>query len=81
MKIPDAIRAVRSYVDEVRRVDIGRVDDTRRDPDKVALLMASVARNIATYTTISTLASDTGGAEDHWTTTRCGIIWGRCNGS
>lgn len=58
-----ALIAVRGYLDEIRRVDIARVDDTRRDPNKVAHLLRSLARNIATYASVSTLARDTGGSE------------------
>ena len=43
-----ATRAARDYLDEVRRVDIARVDGGRRDPDRVARVMASLARNVAT---------------------------------
>jgi predicted AAA+ superfamily ATPase len=51
--------AVRGYLDEIRRVDVSRVDDTRRDPNRVRRLLQSLARNVATPVTISTLAKDT----------------------
>jgi hypothetical protein len=54
---------VRSYLDEIRRVDIGRVDGTDRDPNRVRRLLASLGRNTATYATIRTLAADAGGAD------------------
>jgi predicted AAA+ superfamily ATPase len=61
---PDnARRAVRDYLDEIRRVDIGRIDGTRRDPDRVGQLLRSLARNVASYAAATTLARDTGGAE------------------
>ncbi|MGI8779103.1 MAG: ATP-binding protein [Solirubrobacteraceae bacterium] len=58
-----ALRAVRDYLDEIRRVDVGRVDGTRRDPEKVGQLLRSLARNVGTYAAATTLALDTGGAE------------------
>lgn len=57
------LRAVRDYLDEIRRVDVSRVGDARRDPDKVGQLMRSLARNAATYAAASTLARDAGGSD------------------
>lgn len=59
----DALRAVRDYLDEVRRVDIGRVDGKHRDPVRVGGLLRALGRNISTYATAATLAADTGGAD------------------
>ena len=58
-----AQRAVRDYLEEIRRVDVARVDDTRRDPAKVGALLRSIARNVATHATAATLARDAGGAD------------------
>lgn len=58
-----ALRAVRDYLDEIRRVDVARVDGARRDPDRVGQLLRSLARNVASYAAATTLARDTGGAE------------------
>lgn len=55
--------AVRDYLEEIRRVDIGMVDRMRRDPEKVARLLRSLARNVSTYASATTLAADTGGAD------------------
>lgn len=64
LEVELALTAVRGYLDEVRRVDIGRVDtETRRDPDKVLQLLRSVARNVATETPATTLARDAGGSD------------------
>ena len=60
---PQALQAMRDYLDEIRRVDIRRVDNVRRDPDRVGRLLASLARNVATSVSISALAHDTGGAD------------------
>lgn len=61
--VPQALLAVRDYLDEIRRVDISRVDNVRRDPDRVGRLVASLARNVATSVSMSALARDTGGAD------------------
>ena len=61
--VPDVLLAVRDYLDEIARVDVGRVDGTRRDPGRVSRLIASLARNVATHASATTLASDTGGAD------------------
>lgn len=63
MPAETATRAVRDYLDEIRRVDIVRVDGTRRDPDRVSRVLISLARNVATCVAASTLASDAGGAD------------------
>lgn len=55
--------ALTGYLDEIRRVDVGRVDAVRRDPERVGRLMQSLARNVSTYAAATTLAADTGGAE------------------
>jgi predicted AAA+ superfamily ATPase len=58
-----SLRAVRDYLEEIRRVDIGRVDMTRRDPEKVGRLLRSLARNVSTHAAATTLAVDAGGAD------------------
>jgi predicted AAA+ superfamily ATPase len=58
-----ALRAVRDYLEEIRRVDVSRVENRRRDPDKVGALLRSLARNVATYAAATTLAGDTAGAD------------------
>lgn len=61
--VQDALLAVRDYLEEIARVDIGRVDERRHDPGRVLRLLASLARNIATHAAATTLAKDTGGSE------------------
>jgi uncharacterized protein len=63
LELDDGLRAVRDYLDEIRRVDVRSVDGTRRDPGKVGQLLRSLARNVATYAAAATLAHDTGGAD------------------
>ncbi|MEQ9401512.1 MAG: DUF4143 domain-containing protein [Longimicrobiales bacterium] len=60
---PNALLANRDYLEEVRRVDIGRVDGVARDPERVARFLHSYARNVATHASMSTISADTGGAE------------------
>ena len=55
-----ALRANRDHLDEIRRLDIGNGDGRRRDPVRVAMLLRSLARNVATPAAVATLASDTG---------------------
>ncbi len=59
-----ALRAVRDYLEEIRRVDIERLEGRRRDPEKVTQLLRSLARNVATYAAASTLARDASGADE-----------------
>jgi predicted AAA+ superfamily ATPase len=60
--VEQALRAVRDYLEEIRRVDIGRVEGRRRDPERVGALLRSLARNVATHAATATLAGDTAGA-------------------
>ena len=61
--VQDGLVAVRDYLDEIARLDVGRVDARRRDPDRVARLLQSLARNVATHAAATTLAGATGGAD------------------
>lgn len=63
LPLAQSLRAVSDYLDEIRRVDISRVDGTRHDPAKVGHLLRSLARNVATYAAATTLAKDTGGSD------------------
>lgn len=63
LKPDQALLAVRGYLDEIRRVDIRRVDGKVRDPERVGRLLRSLARHVATYASQRTLAGDTGGSE------------------
>jgi predicted AAA+ superfamily ATPase len=61
LALAPARRAVRDYLDEVRRVDINRVDGVTRDPERVRRLFQSLARNTATRAPVTTLAADAAG--------------------
>ena len=54
------LRMNRGYLDEIRRVDVSRVSEKRRDPIKVARLLQSLARNVATPVAMTKLARDAG---------------------
>lgn len=62
-KEADARAMTRDYLDQIRRIDLERVDGVRRDPQKVGALLRSLARNVATEANISTLGADAGGSE------------------
>lgn len=61
--VSDGLLAVRDYLEEIARVDIGRVDATHRDPNRVTRVLQSLARNVATHAAATTLARDAGGAD------------------
>lgn len=63
LSLERSLRAVRDYLDEIRRVDIRRVDQTRYDPQNVGRLIRSLSRNVATYASAASLAADAGGAD------------------
>lgn len=58
-----ATGAVRSYLEEIRRTDIQRVDDVARDPQRVGRVLRSLARNVSTEVANTTLAADAGGSD------------------
>jgi predicted AAA+ superfamily ATPase len=60
----DALVAVSAYLDEIRRVDVSRVDGVTRDPARVQKLMRALARNIATQAATSKIIADSVG-DDH----------------
>ena len=51
------------YLEEIRRVDVSRVDGIRRDPENVGRVIRSLARNLATTVSARTIAADAGGAD------------------
>lgn len=63
LSVPQALRAVGDYLDEIRRTDISRVDGTRRDPERVGRILRALARNNATAVAATRLAADAGGAD------------------
>jgi len=61
--VTQSMQAMRDYLDEIRRVDIGRVDGRAYDPVRVGRLLRSLARHVATEASIATLRTDAGGAD------------------
>ena len=59
----DAVVATQGYLDESRLVDLGRLDGPTRDPENVARVLRSLARNTATEASASTIAADVSGVE------------------
>lgn len=59
----DSIVATQGYLDEVRRVDLHRLEGPKRDPENIARVLRSLARNTATEASASTIAADVSGAE------------------
>lgn len=51
-------KRVQDYVDAIVNIDISRVDGIEKNPQKVAVLMKSLARNISTEASIETLRRD-----------------------
>jgi len=63
LTVDRAQRLLRGYVGEIARADIQRVDGVRRDPDAVARLIRSLARNVATPASVSSLRADINGSD------------------
>lgn len=61
--VPQSMQAARDYLEEIRRVDVARVDGRSRDPGKVGHLLRALARHVATEASITTLSVDAGGAD------------------
>jgi len=57
-KTTSALRMARDYVEAVINYDVSRVDEVEKNPDRVRLLMRSLARNISTMATFQTIKSD-----------------------
>ena len=53
-----ALRMSRDYAEAVINHDVSRVDDVEKNPERVRLLLRSLARNVATLASIQTIKSD-----------------------
>lgn len=60
----DAMQANVDYLDDISRVDINRVDGGQRDPARVRRVIASLARNVATEASPTTIGRDSIDNED-----------------
>ncbi len=58
MKSTAALQVAVNYVESVINMDVSRVDGTEKNPERVRLLLRSLARNIATLTTQQTIMAD-----------------------
>jgi uncharacterized protein len=56
--VADAARALRDYLDRIRRTDIEAVDGVRRDPERVQAVLRSLARHVGTQAALTTIAAD-----------------------
>lgn len=54
----DALDVAYNYVDEVINLDVQRVDNTEKNPERVRQVLRSYARNISTMTTATTIMQD-----------------------
>lgn len=61
---PAALRVLRSYLADIQRTDIQRVDGVARDPIRVERVIRAYARHVGTEATMSTLLVDVDG-QDH----------------
>ena len=61
--LEEAIRVNRSYVADICRTDLQRVDGVRRDPQRVHRFLQSLARNVATLASLATIARDVSGPD------------------
>ena len=61
--VEQALRTLRGYLAESARVDLRRVDGVERDPNRVSVVMASVARYTASMASARRIAADVGGAD------------------
>ncbi|MDR1594020.1 MAG: DUF4143 domain-containing protein [Prevotellaceae bacterium] len=64
VSLDDAILLNRGYVDLLAEIDMSRVSNIKRDPQKVRTLLRSIARNIATLVDNTTLEKDIKTVED-----------------
>ncbi|MDR1342213.1 MAG: DUF4143 domain-containing protein [Prevotellaceae bacterium] len=64
VSLEDAALLNRGYVDLLAEIDMSRVSNVKRDPQKVRTLLRSMARNIATMVDNTTLEKDIKAAED-----------------
>ena len=60
LPVASAQKALRTYLDDVALVDVARVDDQRRDPERVTRVLRALARNVATEVSAARLAADAG---------------------
>ena len=55
---PAALRMSRDYVEAVINQDVSKVDEVEKNPERVRMLLRSLARNISTLATYQTIKAD-----------------------
>jgi uncharacterized protein len=63
LPLDTALQRTRDYLEEICRTDVAVVDGGRRDPERVRRLVRSLARNVATHASLTTLVKDTAGPD------------------
>ena len=63
-KGPAALRRVYDYVDAVINIDVSRVDEVLKSPTRLRALMRSLARNVSTTASITTIHRDIAANEE-----------------
>ncbi len=58
MKSAASLQVATNYIEAVINMDVSRVDGVEKNPERVRLLLRSLARNIATLTTQQTILAD-----------------------
>jgi predicted AAA+ superfamily ATPase len=59
-----ALKRVYDYVDAVINIDVSRVDGVEKNPARVRALMRSLARNVSTAASVTTIRNDIAGDEE-----------------
>ena len=62
--VASAMRLNAGYLEDIRRIDIPRLDGKTHDPQRVGRLLQSLARNVATSVSLRKLATDVDGDDD-----------------
>lgn len=63
-KAPDiSMRVNRSYVEDICRVDLRKVDGVQREPTRILRFLRSLARNVSTCASLATIARDVAGSD------------------
>jgi predicted AAA+ superfamily ATPase len=60
----DALRQVYQYIDVITHADVSKVDNVQRNPDRILALMRSLARNVSTQASASTIRADMRAGEE-----------------
>jgi len=56
--LEDAGEAINSYIKNMAELDISKIDNIKRDPDKVKAMLRSISRNVASNVKYETISKD-----------------------